>query len=77
MHYKNGREAKQGDVVLNTKNGNVGILYETVAGIQQCSARIAKLSVNDEYTTVGDCLHLEDVAKASIPDSTANVASAS
>lgn len=38
------------------------MLYETVAGVLQCSARIATFSQMDEYVTVGECLHLDDVA---------------
>lgn len=71
MHYKNGREAKVGDDVIQVQNGTArGILYDTVAGVKQCSARIAPIHANDLYVNVGDCLHAEDVAKANIPDST-------
>jgi len=62
MHYKNGREAKAGDVIINLQTIKIGVMYETVAGVKQCSARLAVTSQNDEYITVGECLHLDDVA---------------
>jgi hypothetical protein len=70
MHYKNGREAKPGDVALNLETGKTGVIYKTVAGREQCSARIAPITANDDYVTIEKCLHLDDVAAATIPDST-------
>jgi hypothetical protein len=70
MHYRNGREAKAGDVILSLQTGKTGVMYEAVAGVKQCSARLAQIHQNDEYITVGECLHLDDVAAATIPDST-------
>jgi hypothetical protein len=70
MHYKNGREAKAGDVIISLQTGKTGVLYETVAGVKQCSARVAPTSQNDEYVQVRECLHLDDIAAATIPDST-------
>jgi hypothetical protein len=70
MHYKNGREAKPGDVALNLETGKTGVIYKTVAGREQCSARIAPITANDDYVTIKKCLHLDDVAAATIPDST-------
>lgn len=64
MHYKNGREAKIGDEVIQVQNGTArGLLYDTVGGVKQCSARIASLSGSDPYVNVGDCLHIDDVPK--------------
>ena len=71
MHYKNGREAKAGDAILSLQSGQTGILYDQVAGIKQCSARLAKTTLNDEYVTLEQCLHLDDVAAATVPNTTA------
>jgi hypothetical protein len=76
MHFKNGREAKPGDVVINLQSGEIGVVYDTVAGIKQCSARLARMMPNDSYVILGTCLHLDDVAAAAIPDSTAAPAAA-
>jgi hypothetical protein len=75
MHYKNGREAKNGDkVFLLATYGPplVGILYNAVAGNDSCNGNIAPISANDRCPNLKECLHLEDVLKAiptDVPDS--------
>jgi hypothetical protein len=69
MHYKNGREAKNGDKVLDTSNGLLGILHSAIAS-ESCNGRLAAVNQNDPYVTVGNCLHIDDIAKATVPDST-------
>jgi len=69
MHYKNGREAKPGDKVVNLPSGQVGILHSVNAGSTTCNGRLAQASQNDAYVTVGECLHMNDIAAANIPDS--------
>jgi hypothetical protein len=67
MHYKNGREAKNGDkVMLIPASGSppvCGILYDATAGNDYCNGRIAVTSSNDPYPNLKECLHLDD-AKA-------------
>lgn len=67
MHYRNGREAKNGDeiVQLNDKGQvlDAGVLIRAVAGNDYCNGIIA----NDRSKSfVGacmcDCLHVDDVA---------------
>jgi hypothetical protein len=70
MHYKNGREAKPGDKVVNLAWGFSGILHSTTANSETCNGRIAAISQNDPYVTIKECLHIDDVAKADVPDST-------
>ena len=75
MHYKNGREAKNGDkVVLIPSYGApiIGILYDAVAGNDTCNGRIAPTTLNDPMPNLKECLHLEDLLKAlpaEVPDS--------
>ena len=68
MHYKNGREAKNGDkvVLLSTYNAvpHVGILYDAVAGNDFCNGKIAPASPTDLCPNLKDCLHLDDVLAA-------------
>ena len=67
MHYKNGREAKNGDkVVLFPSYGNpvVGILYNAVAGNDSCNGRIAVTHQDDPCPNLKECLHLDDVLAA-------------
>ena len=68
MHYKNGREAKQGDKVLNLPSGQSGVLHTVNAGSTTCNGRMAPMSQNDLYVTLSECLHLDDVAAANLPD---------
>lgn len=73
MHYKNGREAKNGDkVVLFSMYGSpvIGILYDATAGNDSCNGRIAPISPSDPTPNLAECLHLDDV-KALLPDMSA------
>lgn len=76
MHYKNGREAKNGDrVVLITSYGSsygavAGVLYDAVAGNDHCNGKIAITSNNDPCPNLKECLHVDDIAAADVPDST-------
>jgi hypothetical protein len=69
MHYKNGREAKAGDKVVNLSTGRAGVLHSTSAQSETCNGRLAQVSDSDPYVTIKECLHIDDIAKASIPDS--------
>lgn len=77
MHYKNGREAKNGDkVVLIPSYGPpvIGILYDAHAGNDHCNGRIAPVHSGDPCPNLKECLHLDDVLSAlpaEVPDSSA------
>jgi hypothetical protein len=67
MHYKNGREAHNGDKVVHFGyNGAVtsGILYDAVAGNDYCNGKIAVTSSNDPMPNLQECLHADDVTAA-------------
>lgn len=67
MHYKDGREAKNGDkVMLIPSYGSpvVGILYDATAGNDFCNGRLALTSPSDPSPNLKECLHLEDALKA-------------
>lgn len=74
MHYKNGREAKNGDkVVMVSSCSNApiaGILYDAVPGNDMCNGRIAITTTKDPYPDLRNVLHVDDIANAVIPDST-------
>lgn len=73
MHYRNGREAKNGDVVVSFGNGGgsqvvcVGVLQNATPGNDYCNGEIL---VRPQYGQVAliypacmcDCLHIEDVS---------------
>lgn len=76
MHYKNGRVAKNGDRVIMLGGYNppvAGILYDAKPGNDLCNGRIAIPSLNDPTANLAECLHSDDVAKATIPDTTPNL----
>ncbi len=62
MHYRNGREAKQGDFVINLNSPYaVGILHSTQSQSDTCNGRVALVGPNDPYVNIKDCLHIDDV----------------
>lgn len=65
MHYRNGREAKNGDKVVQlsmdgAKVVGAGILYDAVAGNDYCNGMIAP--INCGGACLVDCLHADDLA---------------
>ena len=73
MHYKNGREAHNGDkvILLGTpyRPAVAGILYDAKVGNNDCNGKIAVTHANDPCPDLKECLHADDVAAAKIPDS--------
>jgi hypothetical protein len=64
MHYKNGREAKNGDKVMLLPTYGppvVGILYDAIAGNDYCNGKIAPVLPGDPCPNLKECLHLDDV----------------
>ena len=67
MHYRNGREAKNGDkiVSLGFNGGNIvafGVLYDAVPGNDYCNGSIAPAQASKEGACLCDCLHVDDLA---------------
>ncbi len=68
MHYRNGREAKNGDRViqLSVEGGKVlgvGILYDATPGNDYCNGQVAALSAGSSGACLADCLHADDLAE--------------
>lgn len=74
MHYRNGREAKNGDKIVKlgdvfnpdgTSKGGVvvafGVLHSATPGNDYCNGGIAPLT-NDQGACMCDCLHVDDLA---------------
>lgn len=66
MHYRNGREAKNGDKIVQL-NGDgtiqsVGVLYDAKPGNSYCNGTIAPIHRLVEGACLCDCLHVDDVA---------------
>lgn len=69
MHYRNGREAKNGDKVVRLNEvGKIeafGVLRDAVPGNEYCNGNIqvgAEPNQNDPYACMVDCLHIDDIA---------------
>jgi hypothetical protein len=66
MHYRNGREAKNGDKVLQlgmdgSKIVAVGVLYDATPGQDYCNGNIAPIQNTNVGACICDCLHIDDV----------------
>jgi hypothetical protein len=65
MHYRNGREAKNGDKIVKLEGGKVtayGVLHSAVAGNDYCNGNIAVIQPANDYACMVDCLHVDDLA---------------
>jgi len=65
MHYRNGREAKNGDKVVRLSGGKIeafGILHGATPGNDYCNGNIAVVQQANEYACLCDMLHVDDVA---------------
>lgn len=66
MHYRNGREAKNGDKVIQLTSGgplkivSTGILYDATPGNDYCNGSIAPLPQH-QGACMCDCLHVDDI----------------
>lgn len=66
MHYRNGREAKNGDKIVRLEGGKVvafGVLHSATPGNDYCNGNIATIQSPQEYACMCDCLHIDDVAE--------------
>ena len=66
MHYRNGREAKNGDKVVKFgfDEGKVvafGVLHSAVPGNDYCNGSIAPI-LGDTGACLIDCIHVDDLA---------------
>ena len=65
MHYRNGREAKNGDKIVRLSGGKIeafGVLHSAVPGNDYCNGNIAVIQQPNDYACLVDCLHVDDVA---------------
>ena len=69
MHYRNGREAKNGDKVVQlssfapTRITAIGVLYDATPGNDYCNGYIAPtVGGGVSGACMCDCLHADDVA---------------
>lgn len=69
MHYRNGREAKNGDKIVELAGGKIaafGTLRDATPGNDYCNGNVqvgAAPSPSDPIACMCDCLHVDDVAE--------------
>lgn len=70
MHYRNGREAKNGDRVIQiggygdgTQIVALGVLHSAAPGNDYCNGSIAPIQNAVTGACMCDCLHIDDVAE--------------
>jgi hypothetical protein len=67
MHYRNGREAKNGDKIVSIGNNGeinaVGVLHSANPGNDYCNGYIAPIQPVNQMACLCDCLHVDDVAE--------------
>jgi hypothetical protein len=68
VHYRNGREAKNGDKIVRLNSeGKVevfGVLHSAKAdGGSHCNGTIAVVQNSAEYACLCDCIHIDDLAQ--------------
>lgn len=66
MHYRNGRQAQNGDKIVKLQGGNIvafGVLHSAVPGNDHCNGNIAIIQQPNDYACMCDCLHIDDVAE--------------
>lgn len=70
MHYRNGREAKNGDKIIQLTVGGglapsditaFGILYGAKPGNDYCNGMVAPANNTNMGACLCDCLHVDDV----------------
>lgn len=64
MHYRNGREAKNGDKIVKLNNGKVeafGVLHSAIPGNDYCNGNIAVIQPADAHACMVDCIHVDDL----------------
>lgn len=66
MHYRNNREAKNGDIIVQIgadgKITALGALYNATPGNDYCNGSIAPIQSAVVGACMCDCLHIEDLA---------------
>lgn len=70
MHYRNGREAKNGDVIVQIGSWEtgpatiqaLGVLHNATPGNDYCNGSIAPINTQVTGACMCDCLHIDDLA---------------
>ena len=61
MHFRNGKEAKNGDLIVKLEGGKIkafGVLHSATPGSDYCNGYIAPVQSVTDYACMVDCLHI-------------------
>ncbi len=65
MHYRNGREAHNGDKIVQIghdgKINAFGVLHSATPGNDYCNGNIASIQQQNVCACMCDCLHVDDI----------------
>lgn len=65
MHYRNGREAKNGDTIIQIgfdgKINALGVLHSATHSNDYCNGMIAPIQAPNSGACMCDCIHVEDL----------------
>ena len=64
MHYRNGRDAKNGDKIVKLNGGKIeslGVLYDAEVGNDYCNGRIAPIQPMIDGACLVDSLRIDDI----------------
>lgn len=64
MHYRNGREAKNGDKIVKLEGSKIiafGILHSATPGNDYCNGNIAVIQPTNDIACMVDCVHIDDI----------------
>lgn len=66
MHYRNGKEAKNGEKIVKLEGGKIvsfGVLHSATPGNDYCNGYIAPVQPSPDFACLVDCLTIEDIAE--------------
>ena len=65
MHYRNGRKAQNGDMIVSLQGGKIvafGVLHSATPGNDYCNGSIAVVQPATAGACMVDALHIDDIA---------------
>lgn len=66
MHYRNGKEAKNGDKIVKLEGGKIvsfGVLHGATPGNDYCNGNIAIVQSTTDFACLCDCITVDDLAE--------------
>jgi len=64
MHYRNGREAHNGEKIVRLEGGKIvsfGVLHSAIPGNDYCNGNIAVVQSANDMACMVDCMCVDDI----------------